>query len=216
MFYFIAAGLIGLGIYSYQNKNKILYKVLSVYSDFEAKKTNESKDKSDFNEELKQLNLICEDGILLESQQLPENYTNNYIIKLLYKNNINYIFNDYSYLLESDLDKLLDDNKSSPIIACTMNLRHNNSDVLKEYDITMLFNRFMINNTKFTLNNSSMLIQLVLDNYKIKHNINFKNFNEENIETQYIIVDKTVNIIKSRDMDISFKNNDIIIKKNID
>ena len=97
-----------------------------------------------------------------------------------------------------------------------MNLRYNNSDILKEYDITMLFNRFMINDSKFTLDNSSLFVQLVLDNYKIKHNIDFKNFNSENLETEYIIVDKNVNIIKSNDMDISFKNNDIIIKKNTD
>ena len=103
------------------------------------------------------------------------------------------------YLLDNNLNELLDCDKSPPIIACTMNLRHNNIDILKEYDITVLFNRFMVNDSKFTLNNNSMLIQLVLDNYKIKQVENISQLlSESNVISYHVhVTDETKNMVNS-------------------
>ena len=208
MSYFVAGGIIALGIFLYRNKNKLIYESVKIYSDIE----NRGKVKETI---YKYICNIDENNNLI--QQEVETFDNiedfeGKIIKLFYKNKLYLFINKKpKSLCKEYLDKI--GCESTQILSCTMNLLTNSKSVLTEYDITDFINVLINCNETINLNKDSnlTLLKFIEKYYNIKLD---KDFEYENFKIDWIIIDKDINIHKSENILLENKDDLKIINKN--
>ena len=214
MSYFIAAGIIGLGIVGYKRRKDLLYNALNIYTNIE-----ESFNK---NKNSNSTGIITyyymKDSKLCETNNLEElNELNNYILQKveienkifhnLYKNQDEEIITEISYF-----NKFI--NLSSQILACTFNLSNKEKKLLDEYDITKLIDSFIFGEKNIYLNEdlNFIIVNYIKYFYKLKFELpNYENF--DNVKLEYIFLDKNVEMHKGDNVILNIKNDNLIIKK---
>ena len=154
MSYFIAAGVIGLGIIGYKRRKELMYNALNLYTNIEESINNRNNKKLE--EKKITYFYIGEEGITetnnieelneLQGPIIQKIEINNKIFHNLYENSNSEIINDLSFYEKMSVS-------SSQILACTFNLTYNDKKLLNEYDISKLIDTFVFGDKIINLNN---------------------------------------------------------------
>ena len=216
MSYFIAAGVIGLGIIGYKRRKELLFNALNLYTNIEESINNRNNKKLE--EKKITYFYMGEEGITetnnieelneLQGPIIQKIEINNNIFHNLYENSNSEIVSDLSFYEKTTLS-------SSQILACTFNLTYNDKKLLNEYDISKLIDTFVFSEKTINLNDYSNYLFVNYINKYYNQKINFDKFdNIDKVKIEYIFLDKNVNMHKGENITLSIKNNNLTIKIN--
>lgn len=216
MSYFIAAGVIGLGIIGYKRRKELMYNALNLYTNIEESINNRNNKKLE--EKKITYFYIGEEGITetnnieelneLQGPIIQKIEINNKIFHNLYENSNSEIINDLSFYEKMSVS-------SSQILACTFNLTYNDKKLLNEYDISKLIDTFVFGEKTINLNDYFNYLFVNYINKYYNQKINFDKFDDmDNVKTEYIFLDKDVNMHKGENITLSIKNENLTIKIN--
>ena len=216
MSYFIAAGVIGLGIIGYKRRKELMYNALNLYTNIEESINNRNNKKLE--EKKITYFYIGEEGITetnnieelneLQGPIIQKIEINNKIFHNLYENSNSEIINDLSFYEKMSVS-------SSQILACTFNLTYNDKKLLNEYDISKLIDTFVFGEKTINLNDYFNYLFVNYINKYYNQKLNFDKFDDmEKLKIEYIFLDNDVNMHKGENIVLNLENDVLTIKIN--